>query len=655
MAHESFEDPHVAALLNEHFVSIKVDREERPDIDQVYMKVCQMLTGSGGWPLTIVMTPEKKPFYAATYIPRESRFGRTGLIQLLPKIEETWKNRRSSIEESAQELTRHLQQYSGSSPGIIDQIIADRVYQDLSSRYDSERGGFGSAPKFPSPHNFLFLLHYAQNHQKPRASEMVSTTLKSMHRGGIYDQIGFGFHRYSTDADWLVPHFEKMLYDQAMMMLAAAETYSASGDEDFRRIVEEIAIYLDRDISSPGGAFYSAEDADSEGEEGRFYLWTEKELREILGPEDFAFASKIWTTSSSGNFMAEVAEHNTRDNILHLEKSPDKLALELQISSADFEKRRMQIRDRLLEVRSHRPRPFLDDKILTDTNALAIAALARAGAQLGDEELIRRAEKAETFLQSKLRDPHGKLLHRYRNGHAEIPAFLDDVVFLSWAELELYRATFEAAYLQKAVQLMDEAVRDFWDAESGGFFFSPVHGESLLIRSKEVSDGALPSGNSVAAHVLIGLADLTAETRFLTRAESLFQAFGAQLSRSPSSLTWMVDAWEEAALPGIEVVIVASKDEKAARALFKTVRDFAAPRTSILLLPPGPEARIIHAIAPFSTSYRRLDNQPTAYLCRNGSCRLPTNDPEILKKQLLTDREAATSARSTKKEKPRQN
>jgi uncharacterized protein YyaL (SSP411 family) len=389
MAHESFEDSYVGKLMNETFVSIKVDREERPDIDKIYMAVCQLMTGSGGWPLTIVMTPDKKPFFAGTYFPKESRFGRIGIIDLIKRIDNLWKTERKQLLDSSEKIIFALQDVNTESPGnSLTKSVLNKTYSQLSARFDKKNGGFGTSPKFPTPHNLLFLLRYWKRTGDENALAMVEKTLKQMRMGGIYDHIGFGFHRYSTDSDWLVPHFEKMLYDQSLLTLAYLETYQATNKKEYANTAEEIMTYVLRDMTSPEGAFYSAEDADSEGEEGKFYVWSKKEIEEILGAEKAESFSKLYNVSVDGNFLDEATRTKTGKNILHLNLgSPNAINFDLESS-----------RKQIFETREKRIRPHKDDKILTDWNGLMIAAFAKAGYILKEPKYIESSKKAVNFV-----------------------------------------------------------------------------------------------------------------------------------------------------------------------------------------------------------------------------------------------------------------
>ena len=502
MEYESFEDEEVAALMNETFVSIKVDREERPDIDNIYMTVCQLLSQGGcGWPLNVFMTPDKKPFYAATYVPKNSRYGRLGMMELIPRIAEVWKNNREEILKSAESTTQSLTLATDptriQAGEELDSKTLKKTYEQLESRYDPAHGGFGNRPKFPTPHNLLFLLRYGQRTGNQKAIDMVSKTLESMSNGGIFDHIGFGFHRYSTDSEWLVPHFEKMLYDQALLALAYTEAYQLTKNKGFKQTAEQIFTYVLRDMTSPDGGFYSAEDADSEGEEGKFYLWSQQEIIEILGKKEAELVINIYNTEPGGNFTDEVSGEKPGTNILHLNKNPDQAAMALGISRDELDSRINESRQKLFDVREKRIHPSKDDKIITDWNGLMIAAFAKAGRVFENKKYTDAAEKAADFINSKL-TKDGRLLHRYRGGDAAILANIDDYAFFIWGLLELYESTFNIVYLKEAISLTDQMIKYFWDDTNYGFFFTPSDGEKLLVKQKEIYDGAVPSGNAVA-------------------------------------------------------------------------------------------------------------------------------------------------------------
>ncbi len=635
MEHESFEDPAVAALMNETFVNIKVDREERPDIDQVYMSVSQMLTGSGGWPLTIIMTPDKEPFYAATYIPKESRYGRIGMVDLIPRIHQLWVSDRDKISATSRQILAGLEKMeTRSAAGTLEEKAVDDAFTQLAGRYDATHGGFGSAPKFPSPHNLVFLTRYWRQTGNEQALAMVSRTLEEMRLGGVYDQIGFGFHRYSTDAEWLVPHFEKMLYDQAMLTMAYTEAWLATSNPVFERTVREIVTYVLRDMTSPEGAFYSAEDADSEGEEGLFYLWTLAEVEKILDEDDAAFAASVWNLSAEGNFADEVKGSRTGRNIPHLTENHAAAAATLDMTQKDFDQQLQRIRARLFDAREKRVHPLKDDKVLADWNGLMAAAMAYAGRVFDEPEWIRAAERATGFVLEEMRTSKGRLLHRYRDSDATIQAFLDDYVFMTTAMLELYDATFDPKYLERAVKLQEQTVGLFWDTARGGFYFTSADNEVLLVRQKEIYDGAIPSGNSMAADNLVRLARLTGDEEYLERANRIFTAFAADAGRLPSAHTQLVSALQRAAGSSLEVVIAGDPGADDTAVLIATVREMYLPHAAVLLVPSGPSGAAIRKMAPFAKSYTPVKGKAAAYVCQDFSCQLPTTDPDKLTRLL---------------------
>ncbi len=629
MAHESFEDPIVAALMNEAFVNVKVDREERPDVDQVYMTVCQMMTGSGGWPLTVIMTPDRRPFFAATYIPRTSRMGRTGMLDLVPRVQQLWSSERDRLTESADAILGHLRSVGGSSSSDeldLERVLAD-AHRQLAARYDAVHGGFGTAPKFPSPHNLIFLLRYAASHDDTRAQSMVFDTLAAMRRGGIFDQIGFGFHRYSTDAEWRLPHFEKMLYDQAMHLLAVTEAYERRGEASMARTASEIMTYVLRDMRSADGAFSSAEDADSEGEEGRFYVWTLDELRAVLGTDDAAFAARVWGCTAEGNFADEATGRRTGANVLLLQADVDELPGRFGVEPQAFGARLESIRARLFGARDRRVHPLKDDKVLADWNGLMAAAAARAGRVFGCAEWIEAAGGSVEFVTTRLRSQDGRLMHRYRDGEVAVPAFLDGYAFVLWAHLELYDATFDPSWLVDAIGIADAALQDFWNDERGGFHFTSDRHERLPVRHADGYDGAMPSGNSVMADCLARLARLTGRTEYETRASATIDAFARDLQRAPSGHTHMLRAVMTLVSPSLEVVVAGAPGVPGFEALVSAVRDHAPPEAAVLVVPPGPEGDPLRRAAPFVEEHAPVEGRAAAYVCRDFACRLPTGDP----------------------------
>jgi len=633
MERESFEDPEVAALMNQAFISIKVDREERPDIDNIYMKVCQLTTGSGGWPLTIIMTPDKKPFFAATYIPKTTRLGRLGMIQLIPRVQQLWTTQQDKLLENAQTVLAALQQNNSlataTAPSIsnpFDKSVLDTAYRQLTDNFDANFGGFGSAPKFPTPHNLLLLLRHHRRHPDSQALTMVETTLTAMRNGGIYDHVGFGFHRYSTDHKWLVPHFEKMLYDQALLALAYLETYQLTGKNEHAQTAREIFTYVLRDLTSPQGGFYSAEDADSEGVEGKFYLWTKQQINTALPKNQAELIIKAFNVSKKGNFIEETGDHETNNNILHLQNNLSDLAAKLNTDPESLQKQLESARKTLFDLRKNRIHPYKDDKILTDWNGLMIVALARGAQLLNEPAYANAAARAVDFIYQNLHTPDGRLLHRFRNNHAALPPSVDDYAFLTWALLELYEATFDIDYLKKALNLQQSLNQHFWNDAAGGFFFTPDDGEKLLIRQIEIYDGAVPSGNSVALLNLLKLARITGNLEFENQAATMYRLFSPQVQTAPIAHSQMLLAVDFAVGPAYEVVIAGRSDAPDTTKMINTLRKKYLPNKVLLFRPTEQNNPPLAQLAPFTANQLALNNTATAYVCLNQNCQLPTTD-----------------------------
>jgi uncharacterized protein len=636
MERESFEDEQVAELMNRAFVSIKVDREERPDLDSVYMNVCTMLTGSGGWPLTIIMTPDRRPFFAATYLPKESRFGRMGMIDLVPAVEKLWKSDRDRALDSAKKIVEGLKTLVPAGRAELDEPIVRSAYQQFRQSFDRSHGGFGRAPKFPSPQNLLFLLGYARTSGEQEPLKMVASTLRAMRFGGIWDHVGFGFHRYSTDGQWLLPHFEKMLYDQAMLAISCLESYQASGDGLFSRTAREIFAYLERDMLAPEGAFYSAEDADSEGVEGKFYVWTLDEFKLTLGSEDADLWAKVLGLSSDGNFFEEATGKRTGENILYPERTFGKWAVELGMGEDELWTRWETVREKLLSARAERVRPGRDDKVLADWNGMAIAALAMGGRILGDGRYARMAAEAARFILDAMRAPDGSLLHRYRNGQAGIEGHADDYAYMAWGLLELYQWDFDPAWLEEALGLTRRMVREFWDDEHGGLYLASGR-EDLPVRPKEFFDGPYPSANSVALHNMIWLSRYTGDPELERQARDIAAAAAPTVTAHPAGYPHLLSGFARLIHPGKEVVVAGGEDP-ATEALLAVAT--GQPDTAVLLKTER-HAPALERLAPFTSEMRMVGGQPMAYLCSAGSCRQPVTDAEELRRML--EEETATT------------
>jgi uncharacterized protein len=620
MEKESFENSQVAELMNNAFISVKVDREERPDIDGIYMTVCQMLTGSGGWPLTIIMTPDKKPFFAGTYFPKENRYGRSGMLDLVQKIDQIWKSRKEDILKSADEITNAVKNVNVSeTQQDIGIDVPDKTYIDLSKRYDSYHGGFGNAPKFPTPHNLLFLLRYWYRTKDNNALEMVEKTLTEMRKGGMYDHLGYGFHRYSTDQKWLVPHFEKMLYDQALICTAYLETYQATGNPFFRETAEEILEYVMRDMTSPEGAFYSAEDADSEGEEGKFYLWEENEIRNLLKENADLFIT-VFNVKKDGNWTDPVNGSSGKTNILHLTESYKELAAEYNLTEEELKKILSELKKVLFDIREKRIHPYKDDKVLTDWNALMISAFAKAYIITGKKEYYSIAEKSVKFISEKLTSGN-KLIHRYRDGVAGLPAHLDDYAFFINALLDMYEAGFNSSYLKDAVHYTAILNEEFKDETGGSFFFTSKDGEELITRQKDLYDGAIPSGNSVSILNLLRLGRLTGNIDYERQAMEIVYSFASAIKSSPSAYTYTISALEFALGRSYEIIFASEKKEEELNKLLDALNKEFIPNKVVTLY--SPDDHELLSIAPFLNNYKQKENKTTVYVCRNFQCSLP--------------------------------
>jgi uncharacterized protein YyaL (SSP411 family) len=641
MERESFEDPNVAQLMNKTFISIKVDREERPDIDSYYMSVCQMLTGSGGWPLTIIMSPDRKPFFAATYLPRETRFGRPGLLELIPRIDELWRTRKEDIVNSTQKLSELLSNTTqAKESGHLNKEILATGFSQLIGVYDETAGGFGNAPKFPTPHNLSFLLRYYGSTGNEKALSMVEHTLRSMRRGGIYDHIGFGFHRYSTDALWRVPHFEKMLYDQALLLVAYTEAFQITKNVQYRATAEEIIEYVVRNITSGRGGFYSAEDADSQGEEGKFYVWTDMEIGEILEPPEARIIKKAFTISPGGNYENGSTRRRTDRNILYMTKSLDDLSRELDISHSELTTRLAKARQKMFEHRNKRVRPLKDKKILCDWNGIMIAALAKAGRVLDNAEYKKAAKSAADFILTKMRTPAGGVYHRFIDGEPAVPGFLDDYAFLVWGLIELYEATLEVKYLATALDMSERAIKIFWDHDEGAFYFTPEKSD-LPLRKKEIYDGAIPSGNSVAMFNLIRLARLTGRHDLEDLALRVSDYFAHQIKMNPLSHVQTLTAFGAAVWPSLEVVVSGDPGDPATTEMLRVINTARLLDVNVIMR-SSVDSSLITTLAPFTENLLPTKDRPTVYICLGHECKIPITDATVLVRRLTEFREKQT-------------
>jgi uncharacterized protein YyaL (SSP411 family) len=627
MERESFEDPEVAKLLNQWFVSIKVDREEHPDVDQVYMQAVQAMTGHGGWPLTVFLTPDLKPFFGGTYFPAERRHNVPGMNEILPAVAQAWNAKREDILSSAGQLTGQLQQLATSAkPGTVAVETLHQAFNQATTTFDPTFGGFGGAPKFPQSHALSFLLHYWARSRATQSLEIVTTTLEHLARGGIHDHLGGGFHRYSTDEQWLVPHFEKMLYDQALLARTYVEAYQVTRASHFADVARGIFDYVLRDMTHPDGAFYAAEDADSEGQEGTFYVWRPEEILEALGPEEGELVNRFYGVTAEGNF-----EHGT--SILHIAQPLEAFAKLKDHDPVQLAHRLAGARQRLLAVRAHRVRPHRDEKILTSWNGLMIASFAYGAAALDEPRYLRAAEAAAQFLLTHLRQRQ-QLFRRWRDGQARYPGTLEDYAFFSDGLLELYEASLEPRYLAEAKALVLQMIERFWDEEGGGFFLRGKQEEPLIVSAKEFSDGAIPSGNSMAALALFKLGRLTADERLESYGRRLLEASAEAVNQAPLGYAQSLIAWDLALGPTREIVVAGDPEAPQTRRMLQVVHQQFLPRTVLALHGSGKAGGAIEALIPFLKAQQPLDGKPTAYVCENYACKLPATSPEQLAQQL---------------------
>lgn len=625
MEKECFEDEEVAKLMNEAFVCIKVDREERPDLDAAYMAVCQEMGRNCGWPLNIIMTPRKNVFFAASYIPKNSRHGLTGLMELTPQVMEIWKMRRPELEIVGADIRSRIEALEKRTvESKLGKDVLEDAYEKLTIDFDGENGGFGRAPKFPRPHTLLFLLRYWRRSGEKNALAMVEKTLRFMRLGGIFDQLGFGFHRYSTDAQWLVPHFEKMLYDQALLALAYTEAYQVTGAGKFKLTAKEVLEYVLRDLASPEGAFYSAEDADTEGEEGKFYLWTTEEIRRSLQPEDAELAVRLFEVLPEGNFFDASVGRRNGENILHFPKPLEQIASESGLTLDELIVRLSRIRNVLFEARKKRTPPAKDDKVLVDWNGLMIAALAKASQVFGEQRYLQAAVKAADFILDNLRRDDGGLYHRYVKGEKAVEGFLDDYAFLVFGLIEVYEASFEEKYLQAATASAKAMTARFWDEKDGGFYFTTKSAENVVPRMKQVYDGAVPSGNSVALLNLLRLARLTNETVYEEMANKILKVFSEEVKGAPHAHTFMLAGVDFAVGPTYNVVVIGDLHEKDTLDMLAALRKTYLPNMTVKLMQPSKAA----------LGYQRIEGKATAYVCRDQTCMPPTNNIEKMLEML---------------------
>ncbi len=606
MAHESFEDPEIADLLNQFFISVKVDREERPDIDSVYMSVCQAMTGSGGWPLTILMTPDQKPFFAGTYFPKHSRYGAIGLSDLLLQVAELWKKERKRLIHTGNEIAAWLKTSRKTSDKLPSRELIRQGAEELFLSFDSKWGGFGNAPKFPTPHNLMFLLRYAILEQEPQAFDIVEKTLLHMAQGGIYDHIGGGFSRYSTDEKWLIPHFEKMLYDNALLLSIYSEAFQMTGKVLYRQVIEETIDYVLRELTDKNGGFYCGQDADSDGVEGKYYALTKEEVLSVLGEEEGAYFCSFFQITEKGNFEGK--------NIPHLFKGQEWKDERVKAAC-----------NKLLQYRRRRTALHRDDKILTSWNSLMIAALAKASFVCQKPSWLTVAKKSCEFLENHLVHSEDRLYVRYRQGEAAYPGNLEDYAYYAYALLELYQTTWDTTYLKRGIQIADQMLRLFSEPSEQGLFLYANDSEQLISRPKETYDGALPSGNSVAGWVLSLLSALTGEEKWRKERDRQMNFLADVSSHYPSGHCFALMAMCTVLYPSRELLCV-SPENTMSEELQDYLRKHLIPHLTVLLLSPETREKL-SCLAPYTAYYPLPERDSQYYLCQGNTCINCSEDP----------------------------
>jgi uncharacterized protein YyaL (SSP411 family) len=632
MEHESFENEAIARVLNEHFVPIKVDREERPDLDQIYMNAVQMLTGRGGWPMSVFLTPDLKPFYGGTYWPPHGSRGMPGFDQVLAAVTDAWRNRREQALEAAEQLTAELRNIdhvgSGDASKLSMRLIEGAVRQ-LRRAFDSTHGGFGSAPKFPHPMDLQLLVRAAQRTGEPTLLEMVRLTLQRMAAGGIYDHLGGGFHRYSVDARWLVPHFEKMLYDNALLAGAYLDAYLVTGEVDFAKVLRETLDYVLRDMTDPAGGFLSTEDADSEGHEGLFYTWTPEEIKAVLGEERGETFCRVYDVTDVGNFEGR--------SILNQPKTLEQCAAILRRERHELAAELAESREKLFAARAKRVRPGRDDKVIVAWNGLMIDAMARAGAALNEPRYVAAASEAARFILGRMRDDNGRLLHTWRGGRAKLDAYLDDYTALANGLLSLYEADFNESWTEEAARLMDVVLKKFADSSAGGFYYTATDHERLITRTKELTDSSTPSGNALAATVLLRLGKLLGRGDYLDAAESTLAAAVPMLERIPTACGQMLIALDRYLGPAHELVLVGERTRDDTRDAISAVQHCFLPRVVMAYRDSAESdasASRSSLLDGLFAGKHAADGQPVLYVCQNFACQAPVVGLAAIKSRL---------------------
>jgi uncharacterized protein YyaL (SSP411 family) len=646
MEREVFENEELARLMNELFVNIKVDREERPDIDRIYMSALQAMTGSGGWPMSMFLGHDLRPFYGATYIPPRPQYGRPGFAEVLQRIHEVWKQDRAHIHQVGERIHDLLQNMSAPESAIVeaDSRVFDLAYESFLKSYDEVNGGFGGAPKFPRPTVYAFLLRYYKRTGKQYALDMVLKTLDTMARGGMYDHLGGGFHRYATDERWHVPHFEKMLYDQAQLVMSYVEAYQLTHDESYAIVARDILAYVRDRMTDQEGGFYSAEDAESaislesptKKEEGAYYVWKHDELAEVLERNEAEVFFRTFGIEKDGNVLADPHGVFRGKNILSLRHTSSEVAQQLGLTREEVERHLLSARKKVLAARKKRPAPHLDDKILVSWNGLMISAFAKAHQVLGDDEYLYEARRGSEFILAKLADrTSGQLLRRYRDGEARFEAQLEDYAFLVQALLDLFEASFDLKYLKDAIVFTERMNQLFFDKQQGGFFDTSGNDATVLVRTKEWYDGAEPSGNAIAILNLLRLSQVTGNTEFEAMARKSLTFFGQKITQAPHASPQMLIALEFSRSQPKQIVIAGEADDPRAQLLLKEIHSHFIPYKIVLRNDGNVEFAKLSSFATYLELMKPINGKPTAYVCVDYSCKLPTDDPDELRSQLL--------------------
>ncbi|MGE0127135.1 MAG: thioredoxin domain-containing protein [Blastocatellales bacterium] len=628
MEHESFEDEAIAKLMNDNFVNIKVDREERPDLDTIYMNAVQMMTGHGGWPMTVFLTPDGKPFYGGTYFPPADRHGMPGFPRILIALAEAYRERRDEIENSADGVLSELKRLDrvAAQPGDLNYEIADNAANQLLRTLDPVHGGFGNKPKFPPSMSLQFLLRQWSRTKDSSALNAVELTLNKMARGGMYDQLGGGFHRYSVDEKWLVPHFEKMLYDNALLSRVYAEAFLATGNEFYKRIATETLDYVIREMTGKSGGFYSTQDADSEGEEGKFFVWTPEEVTALLGEEDARLFNRYFDVSEMGNFEGH--------SILHVDEDVDVIARLMRVSRERLVEAIERGRPVLFDTREKRIKPHRDEKMLTAWNGLMMRSFAEASRAFDRKDYLEVATRNADFLLANLRRD-GRLLRTHKDGESKLNGYLEDYAYVIDGLLALYEASFDLRWFEEARALAETMIAQFWDDEAGGFFFTSADHETLITRTKDFYDNATPAGNSVAAAALLRLSLFTGEDRYRQMAETILRMMKPTMMRAPSAFGYLLSALDLFLASPYEIAIIGASEAEETRAIINAVFKRYLPN-KVAAFASGADSKASRTIKLLE-GRDRIDGKPTAYVCRNFYCEAPVTDAQALAERLGVD------------------